>query len=151
MGGEIGIFRQHISKKGSLNCFGEKNAWLSWLNSPTHSLKCGWFLISPRILEAMRDFATHVGGHAWRNIVTNVIADSERYNLTSVTKLTVVKLSFAMSSLSVYSAESGGEKRNYSLFWTTTRTMTPMMELMFMIMKLIMVEQMTSRVEFRKI
>ena len=54
MGGEIGVFRQHISKKGSLNCFGEKNAWLSWLNSPTHSLKCGWFLISPRILEAMR-------------------------------------------------------------------------------------------------
>ena len=63
------------------------------------------------------DFATHIGGHAWRNIVTNVIADSERYNLTSVTKLTVVKLSFAMSSLSVYSAESGGEKRNYSLFY----------------------------------
>ena len=40
------------------------------------------------------DFTTHVGGHAWRNIVTNIIADSERYGLTSVTKLTVVKLSF---------------------------------------------------------
>ena len=82
--GEIGVFRQHISKKRLLKLFWRK--------------KCVGELVKfankfPQ-MRMVFDFATHVGGHAWRNIVTNIIADSERHKLTSVTILTIVMLSF---------------------------------------------------------
>ena len=81
--GEIGVFRQHISKKRLLKLFWRKKCVVELVK----------FANTFPQMRMVFDFPTHVGGHAWRNIVTNIIADSERCQYP-VTILTIVMLSF---------------------------------------------------------
>ena len=92
--GEIGVFRQHISKKRLLKLFWRKKCVVELVK----------FANTFPQMRMVFDFPTHVGGHAWRNIVTNIIADSESHKLTSVTILTIVMLSLRLTSLPVYPA-----------------------------------------------